>query len=176
MSGLDFDPLTDQYGITGTSYSLQMGLINSKWAVSLLKGKETKATFLFNDRDLVEDFPTSESIVSWTLRAIVIPNINSHQVRKTVHILRKQAKFNKDKKKFVTPIKEANEVKLKSVPKSVLRIPKPSGWVVDNVPTSTNNIKETEMQCLEKVTCISCGCQVKYCPNCGTELNENNYY
>ncbi|GAH54384.1 unnamed protein product, partial [marine sediment metagenome] len=35
-----FEPLSSQLGIPGTSYTIQLGLINEKWAIRLLKGKK----------------------------------------------------------------------------------------------------------------------------------------
>jgi len=174
MPGLDFDPLTGQLGIAGTSYRLQLGLINGKWVVNLLKGKITIDTKIINEDDLVGDIPPPDLIVRWVLRAITIPNINPRHVKKTVLILLNQAKANKAKKKKIASIKEANEVELKSIPKSDLKIPKPTGWVAKNEPTDVINRKKAESHGLENIACNSCGYQIKYCPNCGTGINEND--
>lgn len=89
MSGLNFRPLTSQLGIGGTSYILQLGLINRKWAILLLKAKGLIASIVFNDLN-EEDIPDANHIVNWIINTIRMP-INSYQVWKTVQILLKQA-------------------------------------------------------------------------------------
>ena len=174
MPGLDFDPLTGQYNIAGTSYRLQLGLINSKWAIRLLKGKETKATKVFNDGDLLEDIPTPQSIVNWTLSVIVIPDINPYQIRKTAQLLHTEAKVNKNKIKIIAPIKEANKINLDPVPNLNLKIQKQIGWVVQDDHTESTKVKKAESLGLENFTCVLCGVQIHYCPNCGTEFGKIN--
>ncbi|MHA2051736.1 MAG: hypothetical protein ACW986_19155 [Promethearchaeota archaeon] len=142
---IGFEPLTIQMGITGTSYGLQIGLINEKWVVRLFKGKETLKTRKFKENELVQGLPDPNIIVSWTLGAIITPNINPVTIKRVVELLLNEAKKNKDKKKVVAPIKEAIEKKLKHVPKSELKISH-----------------------LKKTSCLSCGHQIKYCPSCGT--------
>jgi hypothetical protein len=173
MPGLEFDPLTSQHGIAGTMYSLQLGLINSKWAVRLLIGKETKAAGVINEHSLLEKIPTPESIVRWALRVIVIPNINPYQIRNTALILHKEAKINKDKKKLIAPIKEAKDVHLDSVPKSELKVVKPIGWVVQDKPINSTKEIRTELQGSEICICTSCRQLINYCPNCGTNFNKS---
>jgi len=48
MSEIGFEPITGQLGIPGTSYSIQVGKINGKWAIRLMKGKEVIDGDLYN--------------------------------------------------------------------------------------------------------------------------------
>lgn len=89
--------MTSQLGIAGTSYDLQIGLINGKWASRLLKRREVIDTDVYRDDDIDEGLPKQDVIVGWVLRTVVIPNINPHQVKKTVQTLLLQAKNNKDR-------------------------------------------------------------------------------
>jgi len=132
MVQVDYEPLTGQLGIAGTSYRLQIGLINGKWSIRLLKGKSIIDVFICKDEDIEGDFPNQDKIINWVLRTIVIPNINPHHIRKTVQILLKQAKDNKNKKKIKAPVKEAMEIKLKEAPISKLKEIKTYGWVKEN--------------------------------------------
>ncbi|MFX1314296.1 MAG: hypothetical protein ACFE9T_00400, partial [Promethearchaeota archaeon] len=88
---LNFEPLTSQLGVPGTSYRLQLGLINGKWASRLLKGKEVIDSYVFKDEDVQGDIPNQNRIVSWVLMTVAIPNINPHQIMKTTQALVKQA-------------------------------------------------------------------------------------
>lgn len=87
-----FEPLTSQLGIPGTSYRIQLGLINNKWASRLLKGHIVIDSYIYKDEDIAEGgFPNQDLIVGWVLRTVAIPNINPHQVAKTTQALVKQA-------------------------------------------------------------------------------------
>jgi len=132
MSEKDFEPLTGQLGISGTSYSVQLGLINGKWAIKLMRGKEVIDCYIFKKLDK-NQLPGSEEIIRWILNAIPL-NINPHHVSKTAQILLKQAEENKNKKKVLAPIKDVRESKekLNEVPKSDIKRPKAQGRVIEN--------------------------------------------
>ncbi len=98
MTEKGFKPLSSQLGIPGTSYRLQLGLINEKWAVRLLKGKNILDSYVFKDEDVEGDFPNQNLIVGWVLRTVAIPNINPHQVMKTTQALVKQTLKKKRRK------------------------------------------------------------------------------
>jgi len=88
----DFNPLSSQLGIPGTNFRIQFGKINGKWASRLLKGNSVIDLSIYKDDDLsASGFPNQNLIVGWVLRAVAIPNINPHQIMKTVHALTKQA-------------------------------------------------------------------------------------
>ena len=92
MAEKGFEPLTSQLGIPGTSYRIQLGLINEKWASRLLKGQNVIDSYIYKDEDIAEGgFPNQNLIVGWVLRTVAIPNINPHQVMKTTQALVKQA-------------------------------------------------------------------------------------
>ncbi|MFX0139950.1 MAG: hypothetical protein ACFFDN_40285 [Candidatus Hodarchaeota archaeon] len=52
MSEIVFKPLTNQLGIAGTNYRLQLGIINAKWAIRLLKGKKGVECSIFRDIEI----------------------------------------------------------------------------------------------------------------------------
>ncbi len=131
-----FNPLTSQLGIPGTSYRLQLGLINEKWASRILKGKDIIDSYIYKDEDSQGGFPNQNLVVGWVLRTVAIPNINPHQVMKTTQALVKQAIQNKDKQKFIAPISETKDVELERVPENELKRPRTSGWSEDQAPQS----------------------------------------
>lgn len=132
MSEKDFVPLTGQLGISGTSYSIQLGIINGKWAVKLLRGKDVIDCYIFENLDKNQLLGTEE-IIRWILNAIPL-RLNPYQVSKTAQIWLKQAEENSNKKKVLAPIKEVKEAKekLSEVPKSEIKRPKAQGWVMEN--------------------------------------------
>ena len=128
-SNQSFTPFSSQLGIAGTSYRLQMGRVNDKWASRILKGTDVIESTVFNDPDL----PNANLIVGWCLKVIAIPNINPYQVMKTVQFLRKETERNweESKTKVVASATEAREVKekLEKVPESELKRHVEVGWV-----------------------------------------------
>jgi hypothetical protein len=129
LAEIGFIPLSSQLGVAGTSYRIQLGEINDKWAVRLLKGKDVIDSYVFKDEDVQGDFPNQNIIVGWVLRTVAIPNINPHQIMKTTQALVKQAIKNKEEKKMKPPVSEAKEIELTSVPGSEIKRPQAQGWV-----------------------------------------------
>ncbi|MFX0040676.1 MAG: hypothetical protein ACFFCY_14720 [Promethearchaeota archaeon] len=146
MAEIGFVPLSSQLGVAGTSYRIQLGEINERWAVRLLKGKEAIDSYVFKDEDVQGDFPNQNIIVGWVLRTVAIPNINPHQIMKTTQALVKQAMKNKEEKKMKPPVAEAKEIELTSVPKSELKRPQVQGWVRTEERTKTEEIEEEQRQ------------------------------
>lgn len=146
MTEKGFSPLTSQLGIPGTSYRLQLGLINEKWAVRMLKGKNIIDSYVFKDEDVQGDFPNQNLIVGWCLRTIAIPNINPHQVMKTTQALVKQAIQKKEQRKMVAPISETKGVELEKVPDNELKRPKVQGWVKTEGEKTQKEIEEERRQ------------------------------
>lgn len=133
MSEKDFEPLTSQLGIAGTSYRLQLGQINEKWASRLMKGRDTIIdSYIYDNVEGIT--PNGNRIVSWVLKTVAIPNINPHQIMKTTQFLLRQARENKDKKKVIIPIQEVKEAQLEKVPESELKRPKTQGWIKEEFP------------------------------------------
>ncbi|MHA1284195.1 MAG: zinc ribbon domain-containing protein [Promethearchaeota archaeon] len=134
---LNFEPLTSQLGISGTSFRLQLGLINGKWAARILKGRDIIDSYVFKDEDITESgAPNQNIIVGYVLRTVTIPNINPYGIMKTTQALVKQALANKDKKKVVAPLEETKKVELEKVDESQLKRPKAQGWVKEEVESS----------------------------------------
>jgi len=95
----DFKPLSNQLGIPGTSYRIELGRINGKWASRLLKGNSETESYVYKDEDLSSaGFPNQNLIVGWVLRTVAIPNINPHQIMKITQALTKQAIKNRGDK------------------------------------------------------------------------------
>ncbi|TXT66931.1 MAG: hypothetical protein BAJALOKI1v1_240027 [Promethearchaeota archaeon] len=91
MSEENFEPLTAQLGVPGTSYKIQLGLINDQWASRLVKGNSVLASNVY-ELDEGESSPNINYIVGWVLQTSAIPNINPHQVMKSAQALMNQAK------------------------------------------------------------------------------------
>lgn len=146
MTERGFEPLTSQLGIPGTSYRIQLGLINDKWASRLLKGKDVIDSYVYKDEDVEGGFPNQNLIVGWVLRTIAIPNINPHQVMKTTQALVKQAIQKKEERKVVAPLSETSSVELEKVPESELKRPQVQGWVKTEGSKSQQELEEERRQ------------------------------
>jgi hypothetical protein len=141
-----FEPLTSQLGVPGTSYRIQLGLINDKWASRLLKGRDVIDSYVYKDEDTEGGFPNQNLIVGWVLRTVAIPNINPHQVMKTTQALVKQAIQKKEERKVKAPISETREVELEKVPEKDLKRPQVQGWVKSEGMKSEQEIEEERRQ------------------------------
>ncbi|MHA1149872.1 MAG: hypothetical protein ACTSR8_16675 [Promethearchaeota archaeon] len=143
MAEKGFEPLTSQLGIAGTSFRLQLGEINDKWAARILKGKDIIDSYVFKDEDISESgAPNQNLIVGYVLRTLTIPNINPYGIMKTTQALVKQALANKEKKKIVAPISETKEIELEKVPEKELKRPKATGWVKEEEPKGLSSEDE----------------------------------
>ncbi len=130
-SNQSFSPFSSQLGIAGTSYRLQMGRVNDKWASRILKGSDVIESTIYNDNDI----PNANLVVGWCLKVIAIPNINPYQVMKTVQFLRKETERNweESKTRVVASATDAREAKgkLEKVPEAELKRHAEAGWVKD---------------------------------------------
>ncbi len=131
MSNQSFNPFSSQLGIAGTSYRLQMGRVNDKWASRILKGTDVIESTVYSDNDI----PNANLVVGWCLKVIAIPNINPYQVMKTVQFLRKETERNweESKTRVVASATDAREAKgkLEKVPETELKRHTEVGWVKD---------------------------------------------
>jgi len=177
-----FIPLTSELGISGTSYRIQLGLINDKWASRLLKGRNVIDSYVYKDEDVQGGFPNQNLIVGWVLRTVAIPNINPHQIMKTTQALVKQAIKKKEERKIVAPLSETKEVKLEKVPESELKRPQVQGWVKTDgtggqPSTSAASTLKTSRQLpsipkegMAERTPTSSPAS-SFCPHCGKDLD-----
>jgi hypothetical protein len=143
----DFVPMSPQLGVAGSSYRLQMGMVNGFWAIRLAKGNDVLESHVFKDEEKGE-MPNANRITGWTLSVLTIPNINTFQIQKTVGFVRQKAMeaFEDHKRKKATQGKaEAQSATLEKVPEDVAvkRIQGPGGWVKDDVPAKTPASEET---------------------------------
>lgn len=143
-------PLSGELGIPGTSYRIQLGLINEKWASRLLKGRNVIDSYVYKDEDTVGGFPNQNLIVGWVLRTIAIPNINPHQVMKTTQALVKQAIRRKDERKTMVPISDIKDVQLDKVPENELKRPKTQGWVKAEGMKSQQELEDERRQAFKQ--------------------------
>ncbi|MFW9895147.1 MAG: zinc ribbon domain-containing protein [Candidatus Thorarchaeota archaeon] len=150
MTEKGFMPLTSELGVPGTSYRIQLGLINDKWASRLLKGRDVIESYVYKDEDTEGGFPNQNLIVGWVLRTVAIPNINPHQVMKTTQALVKQALRNKEERKVIAPISETKEVELEKVPQSELKRPPVQGWVKKEDTQSQEELEEERRQAFKQ--------------------------
>lgn len=150
MTERGFSPLTGQLGIPGTSYRLQLGTINEKWAVRLLRGKNVLDSYVFKDEDSSGGFPNQNLIVGYVLRTVAIPNINPHQVMKTTQALVKQAMQRKEERKIKAPLSEMKEIELEKVPESEIKRPKPQGWVKTEGSKSEQELLDEKRQAFKQ--------------------------
>jgi len=171
MSEIHFEPLTNQFRIFGTNYSLQLGLINRKWAVQLLKRKEAINCKIFKDFN-EDDFLLSNNIVKWVLSAVPI-QFNSRQVVKIVQYLLRQALENKKKRKLRVPMREFKNQKSTILLDSDLGSLQSHNVTYESNSSYSIHKTETEGKIIEKYTCPFCGFRIKSCPNCGIRFIED---
>ncbi len=150
MAEKGFEPLSSQLGISGTSYRLQLGLINGKWASRLLRGKDVLDSYVYKDVEVEGDFPNQNYIVGWVLRTVAIPNINPHQIMKTTQVLVKQALEKKTQKKVVAPMSETKGVALRKVSESEIRRPQQKGWVKPDGVKTPQEIDEEQRRAFKE--------------------------
>jgi len=200
MTEQGFIPLSSQLGIPGTSYRIQLGLINDKWASRLLKGNDIIDSYIYKDEDAGEQgFPNQNLIVGWVLRTIAIPNINPHQIMKTTQVLVKQAREKKEQQKVIAPVSETRDVELEKVPENELKRPKVQGWVKEDGMKTADELEAEKREAFqlrlaakkeeERLKASTTGSTVhttrqlpsipkaqevgssKFCPSCGKDLN-----
>ena len=151
MAEKGFEPLTSQLGIAETSYRLQLGWINEKWASRILKGKEIIDSYVYKDEDTAASgIPNSNLIVGWVLRTIAIPNINPHQIMKTTQALVKQAIQKKEEKKMIPSISESKEVELEKVPENELKRTTVKGWVKEEGMKTAGELEEEKRKAFQE--------------------------
>ena len=150
MTERGFIPLTSELGVAGTSYRIQLGLINDKWASRLLKGRNVIDSYVYKDEDTAGGFPNQNLIVGWVLRTVAIPNINPHQVMKTTQALVKQAIKKREERKAMVPISETKDVELEKVPENELKRPQIQGWVKTEGTKSQQELDEERRQAFKE--------------------------
>ncbi|MFW9771831.1 MAG: hypothetical protein ACFFEO_06665 [Candidatus Thorarchaeota archaeon] len=151
MADKGFEPLTSQLGIPGTSYRIQLGLINKMWASRLLKGQNVIESYVYKDEDVADGgFPNQNLIVGWVLRTVAIPNINPHQVMKTTQALVKQALEKKEQKKVMAPLEETKKIELEKVPQSEIKRPQSVGWVKQEATKGNQELDEEKRQAFKE--------------------------
>jgi len=83
-----FRLFSNQPGIPGTLYSIQVGKINGKWASRLLKGENVIASYVYKKKELGKSgFPKYKNIVGWVLKAIALPEIDPLQITNAIKAL-----------------------------------------------------------------------------------------
>ena len=130
-----FIALSNQLGIPGSSYRVQIGRVNGVWASRLAKGDEVLASNVFKDCT-EDDPPNANAIVGWVLAVLPIPGINPYQIAKSVGFIRQESirNYERSKQKPAVSIKEAKGAKLQEIPeeaKAKLASKKQVGWVKD---------------------------------------------
>ena len=87
-----FRPLTGIFGISGSSYGIQMGKIGDKWTVIIKKGKEMLAYKPFDGNNIPNANYITRFIISNTL-----PGINPYQIMRTVQFIRQSIKIKEER-------------------------------------------------------------------------------
>ncbi|MFX1257532.1 MAG: hypothetical protein ACFFAN_06725 [Promethearchaeota archaeon] len=105
-----------------------------------MKGQDVLDSFIY--KDVKGEFPNQNYIVGWVLRTLVLPNINPHQVMKTVQALIKQAVQRKQQPKVVAPVAETKKVQLEKVPQSEIKRAQAKGWVKEEGEKTRLDIEE----------------------------------
>jgi RNA polymerase subunit RPABC4/transcription elongation factor Spt4 len=80
----DFVPYSSPMPIPGSSYSAQVGKVQERWALRLVKGREVLDTGYFNELN-------GNQIIAYIIQSLAIPMINPYQISQSVKALIKQA-------------------------------------------------------------------------------------
>ena len=94
----DFIPMTPQLGVAGSSYQLQLGRVSDYWAIRLVKGRDVLDSKVF--KDSTGDIPNANRLTGWVLSVLVIPNVNTYQIQKTIGFIRQKAVSNFEEQKL----------------------------------------------------------------------------
>ncbi|MEJ2277098.1 MAG: hypothetical protein P8Y70_05020, partial [Candidatus Lokiarchaeota archaeon] len=94
----EFFELSKPLSIQGTSFKLNLGIKQNNWAIKVYKGNSLLDFKVFDMPQ--KQFPDQNLIVQWILQIIMIPNINPHQIMKTLQKSTKEAL--ETKKKLLT--------------------------------------------------------------------------
>ena len=81
-----------QFGLPGVSYRIQLGTVNGKWTLILLKGRGVIASQTYKG----SEFPNRNELINWIISSIGNPNFDSYHIKKTVETMVDQA-INKNK-------------------------------------------------------------------------------
>jgi len=155
----DFKPFSNIYGISGTSYLIQLGMKHNKWTILLLKAKVVLDYCIFKDVD-DDKLPERDRMVKWILTTIPF-DINPQHVIRTVILLLKEAKKNREMKKDIPSIKDGIKAKetLEKVEESELKRPMNLGGVIEVkayqvVAEKLRNILHDTIENLERVITV----------------------
>jgi len=70
-----FEPLSSQFGIPGTSYRIQLGLINGKWSFRLLKGNSVITSYVLRDeksKELMKQHDVVKALLNGNNRIVLL--------------------------------------------------------------------------------------------------------
>jgi len=134
MTFEEFKPFSNIYGISGTSYLIQLGMIKNRWTVVLLKAKNVLDFYIFKDSDK-DNLPVRNRIINWILKAIPL-DISPQHVNRTVQILLKECKENKEKRKEIASREDCIQAKemLKKIEVPKLSRPMNQGGLIEGIP------------------------------------------
>ena len=92
----NFVPMSSQFGLPGVSYQIQLGTVNGKWTLNLLKGHDVIISQAYKG----SEFPNRNELISWIKSFISNPNFNSNHIEKTVERMVDEAINKKSLKKI----------------------------------------------------------------------------
>jgi hypothetical protein len=142
----DFQPMSPELGIAGSSYRLQVGRVNNFWAIRLVKGNDVLESHVFKDET---EMPNGNKLTGWVLSVLTIPNINTYQIQKTIGFIRQKALGaweDMQKKKQEAGKGERTEVALEKVPENEIKRPQAQGWVKEEAaPEDANKVDAAEL-------------------------------
>ncbi len=143
-----FEPYSPALGISGSSYQLQLGKVNTYWAIRLVKGSDVLASKVYNDIPNPEEMPLINSLTGWIISVLAVPNLNTYQIQKTVGFIRQKAMETFEEQKRIKAgagKSERTEFKLEKPPEeAILKRPQATGWVKEEV--ATIDVKSAEIQ------------------------------
>jgi hypothetical protein len=110
----NFMPLSNPLGIAGTPFTLQLGKTGATRTVRLMKGDMVVAISTLRELD-------ANLIAGFVMKEAKIPNLNQHQVQKTVQFLIKEAQKNEGQvqQQLIQPLQETAHEKQGQQPQKV---------------------------------------------------------
>ncbi|MHA1651874.1 MAG: zinc ribbon domain-containing protein [Candidatus Helarchaeota archaeon] len=138
-------------GIPGSSYMAQLGKIDDKWALRLVKGKEILEQGLFDELN-------GNKMIAFIIQNLAIPMINPYQISQSVKALIRQAERGPVQ---VTPTAATSAAPAAAASTS------PQGGVTAAPPSAGAAVGDTCPRCRRPIQA-----NFYYCPYCSQKLRE----
>jgi len=169
----NFVPYSSPMPIPGSSYSAQVGKVEDKWALRLVKGRDVLDTGYFEELN-------GNQIIAYIIQTLAIPMINPYQISQSVKALITQAERGPVSARAAAASSEAvpaGSDEMGAVPTVPSGIMAPTG---NACPRCRRPIQSNFYFCpycsqaLRSYQCVACHKEIRLdyvmCPYCGCKI------